>query len=216
MFDIMQVFILQRIDGDRAAPVEALMESNGNENAPRVPLIMATLFAIIAAGAVTDVILDDPESWFGPHILLEIGLITVSLGATVWLGWNWYRSLRSVDRLGRLLEERKEERDRWKSSAQRLLEGLGRAIDAQFETWSLTPAERETAVMMLKGFSHKRIAKLTDRSDRTVRQHAVAVYRKSGLAGRSELAAFFLADLPLPGIDAANPAENEVGGEAET
>jgi hypothetical protein len=32
----------------------------------------------------------------------------------------------------------------------------------------------------------------------TVRQHAVAVYRKSGLAGRAELSAFFLEDLLLP------------------
>ena len=34
-------------------------------------------------------------------------------------------------------------------------------------------------------------------SARTVRQHAVAAYRKAGLSGRAELAAFFLRDLPL-------------------
>lgn len=176
------------------------MDTEERDVAPRVPLILTVLFAIIAVGAVIDVALDDPESWFGPHILFEMALIAVSLGATVYLGRNWYRSIRSVDRLERLLEERREERDRWRSSAERLLEGLGRAIDEQFETWLLTPAERETAVMMLKGYSHKRIARLTGRSERTVRQHAVSVYRKSGLAGRSELAAFFLEDLPLPGV----------------
>jgi hypothetical protein len=31
-----------------------------------------------------------------------------------------------------------------------------------------------------------------------VRQQAIAVYRKSGLAGRAELSAFFLEDLLLP------------------
>jgi hypothetical protein len=41
-----------------------------------------------------------------------------------------------------------------------------------------------------------------------VRQHAVAVYRKSGLAGRAELAAFFLEDLLLP---AAGAAEEKAG-----
>ena len=35
-------------------------------------------------------------------------------------------------------------------------------------------------------------------SERTVRQQALAVYAKSGLAGRAELAAFFLEDLLLP------------------
>ena len=41
-------------------------------------------------------------------------------------------------------------------------------------------------------------AAVLDRSERTVRQHAVSVYRKSGLAGRAELSAFFLEDLLLP------------------
>ena len=50
---------------------------------------------------------------------------------------------------------------------------------------------------LLKGHSHKQIAFETGRSERTVRQHAVAVNQKSGLAGRAELAAFFLDDLPL-------------------
>ncbi|MCL4866883.1 MAG: helix-turn-helix domain-containing protein, partial [Gemmatimonadales bacterium] len=57
---------------------------------------------------------------------------------------------------------------------------------------------REVALMLLKGFSLAQIARLSDRSERTVRQHAIAVYRKSGLAGRAELAGFFLGDLLLP------------------
>jgi len=64
--------------------------------------------------------------------------------------------------------------------------------------WGLTPAEREVALLLLKGQSHKQIAYTTGRSERTVRQHAVAVYQKSGLSGRAELAAFFLEDLLLP------------------
>ena len=56
--------------------------------------------------------------------------------------------------------------------------------------------------MLLKGHSHKRIARLTERSDRTVRQHAVAVYRKAGLAGRSELSGFFLEGLFSPASEA--------------
>lgn len=175
------------------------MDVDDRTGTPPVLLILTVLFAIIAAGAVIDLIMDQPETWLGPHVLFELMLVAVSLGATAWLGRNWYRSVRSVDQLELLLEERREERDRWRSSAERLLEGLGRAIDAQFAEWSLTPAEREAAVMMLKGYSHKRIAKQTGRSERTVRQHAVAVYRKSGLSGRSELAAYFLEDLPLPG-----------------
>ena len=52
--------------------------------------------------------------------------------------------------------------------------------------------------MLLKGYEHKVIAALTRRSERTVRQHAGAVYEKAGLAGRAELAAYFLNDVMLP------------------
>ncbi len=72
------------------------------------------------------------------------------------------------------------------------------AIDGQFAAWKLTAAEREVALLILKGYGHKQIAGATQRSERTVRQHAVTVYQKSGLAGRAELAAFFLEDLLLP------------------
>ena len=78
------------------------------------------------------------------------------------------------------------------------LEGLGRAIDAQFDAWRLTPAERAVALLVLKGYGHKQIAALTERSERTVRQHAGAVYEKAGLGGRAELSAYFLQDLMLP------------------
>jgi DNA-binding CsgD family transcriptional regulator len=61
-----------------------------------------------------------------------------------------------------------------------------------------TLTEQEVALLLLKGHGHKQIAAATGRSERTVRQHAVAVYQKSGLQGRAELAAFFLEDLVVP------------------
>jgi DNA-binding CsgD family transcriptional regulator len=78
------------------------------------------------------------------------------------------------------------------------LEGLGAEIDRQFQAWGLTAAEREVGLLLVKGYSHKEIAALTGRGERTARQHAGTVYRKAGLAGRAELAAFFLEDLLLP------------------
>src|SRR5690606_27259970 len=95
-------------------------------------------------------------------------------------------------------DAQRRERDLWRARAEQLLRGLGEAIDAQLRSWRLTPAERETALLLLKGLGHKEIAAVCGRSERTVRQHAVAVYRKSGLGGRAELSAFFLEDLLLP------------------
>jgi len=174
------------------------MNLTESEHAPNVPLILAVVFVVIMVGAIIDLTLDAPSSWFSAHVLFEGALILISLGAALYLGTGWYRTQRSVDQLERMLEERRQQRDAWQANAERLLTGLARAIDDQFGDWGLTEAERETALMVLKGYSHKKIARLTSRSERTVRQHAVAVYRKSGLSGRAELSAFFLEGLPVP------------------
>jgi DNA-binding NarL/FixJ family response regulator len=78
-----------------------------------------------------------------------------------------------------------------------VLEGLGQAIDRPFDRWGLMPAEREVALLQLKGLRHRAIAELRETSERMVRQQALAVYRKSGLGGRSDLAAFFVEYLLL-------------------
>ena len=87
---------------------------------------------------------------------------------------------------------------RWRSESRTLLNGLGEAIDAQFTRWGLTDAEREVALLLLKGLSTKEIAAVRAGSERTVREHARAIYSKAGLTGRAALSAFFLEDLLAP------------------
>jgi DNA-binding CsgD family transcriptional regulator len=96
------------------------------------------------------------------------------------------------------LEVARAEGAQWRTDMRELLRGLGDAIDAQFDRWSLTPAEREIALLLLKGLSHKEIAAVRSASERTVRQQAQAIYAKANLSGRAALSAFFLEDLLLP------------------
>jgi DNA-binding CsgD family transcriptional regulator len=79
-----------------------------------------------------------------------------------------------------------------------LMRGLGAAIDQQFARWSLTPAEAEVALLMLKGLSHTEISRIRGVSAATTCQQARATDKKAGLVGRHELIAFFLEDLMLP------------------
>lgn len=167
-------------------------------DSPNLHLFLAVVLLAVVAGGMVDLILDAPERWLTTHVLVELVLISISLGSAIYLWSGWYRTLRSLRRTEETLGRHREERDRWRRSARQFLEGLGEAIDDQFDAWGLTPAEREVALLLLKGNSHKRIARITDRSERTVRQHSVAVYRKSGLSGRAELSGFFLGDLLLP------------------
>ncbi len=168
------------------------------ENGTGLRLLLGGILAMIVVGGTIDLILDAPTTWLSFHVLFELAMVMAALvsATALWLGW--WRARRAVAAMARSLEERRAERDAWRASAEKALEGLGRAIDRQFDAWGLTPAEREVALLVLKGLGHKQIAGLTGRSERTVRQHAVTVYGKAGLGGRAELAAFFLQDLMLP------------------
>jgi DNA-binding CsgD family transcriptional regulator len=165
--------------------------------------------ALVATGGLVDLVLDWPSGPSLAHVVFELGVVGLSLSGLVYLGVGWQRERGELARIRRAIDAHRTERDRWRARAEKLLRGLGEAIDAQLEEWKLTPAERQVALLLLKGFGHKEIAELQQRSERTVRQHAVAVYRKSGLGGRAELAAFFLEDLMLPTMDA--PDEPDAG-----
>lgn len=184
---------------------------------PRAPLgaTIVVLLLVVVGGAV-DIALDSPEEWRSGHVMFELLLMAMSLGLAAWLWRSWWLATRRLGEARRDMAAREKvlrgERDAWRASARQALEGLGAAIDRQFDAWGLTPTEREVALLLLKGHGHKQIAALTGRSERTVRQHAVAVYGKSGLGGRAELAAFFLEDLLLPRGAPGGAAEGAAGG----
>jgi DNA-binding CsgD family transcriptional regulator len=176
------------------------------------PWLVLVLAFVIVAG-VTDLVLDAPTTWRSAHVLFEVSVILVSLGFAValWRGWRRAasalgRTQAALARTTRTLAERQAERDAWQRTAEAERAGFGRAIDAQFAAWGLTATEREVASLLLQGLGHKQIAAKTGRSERTVRQHAVSVYSKSGISGRAELAAFFLQELLPPPDQRASAA----------
>lgn len=171
----------------------------------RWPPTLIGFLLVIVVGGLTDIVLDRPQSWWSLHIAVEVGMVAVSLVFAIFLFSHWRRAqlaLRrtraSLTETTQALAERQAERDAWRASAEQALAGLGVAIDRQFSTWNLSRAEREVALLLLKGLGHKQVAAALGRSERTVRQQAVDVYRKAGVQGRSELAAFFLTDIVLP------------------
>ena len=68
-------------------------------------------------------------------------------------------------------------------------------IDEQFNQWAFSRGEKEIALLLIKGLSMKEIANIRGSNENTVRQQASQIYKKSHLAGRMELSAFFLDDL---------------------
>jgi DNA-binding CsgD family transcriptional regulator len=175
-------------------------ESVGIDDGALRWLLAAVLLLAIVGGGF-DLWLDAPSSWLSWHVFYELLLITGAIVTSIALWSGWWHTRRSLAETREVLGVQRAEREAWQASARLALEGLGRAMDTRFTAWGLTPAEREVALALLKGQSHKVIAYETGRSERTVRQHAVAVYQKSGLGGRAELSAFFLEGVMLPEPD---------------
>jgi len=164
----------------------------------RAAPIAAVLFVAIAALIAVDIGADYRSGTDAGHVFTEALVMGLALGGAVTL-WRQLRSVRlRAEQLSVDLAAAKLEAERFRAEAREALRGLGEAIDRQFSRWSLTAAEREVGLLMLKGFSHKEAAAARSTSETTVRQQALAIYRKSGLRNRSELSAFFLEDLLLP------------------
>lgn len=169
------------------------------DDAPdRSPIIEFGLFVIIALLMLADLV-DDAGSNRADtmHLALE-GLIMVAAGIGVLRLWGAVLAERETAKaLSGRLESARAAAVKWEAEAKDALAGLGTAIERQFVAWDLTPAERAVGVLLLRGMSHKEAGAARDTSERTVRQQALAVYRKAGVRSRAELSAFFLGGLPV-------------------
>ena len=153
--------------------------------------IAIAIFSMVLVLIGWDLYIDYGEGASMMHIAVETALFLLAAVGIVLL---WLQ----LDRTKSDLADAIVEAEQWRQESRELLEGLGAAIDRQFDRWGLTKAEAEVGLLLLKGLSHKEIAAIRETSERTVREQSRALYRKSGLSGRSSLSAFFLEDLLLP------------------
>lgn len=164
----------------------------------RVGPLALLLFAIIAVLIGVDIVADYREGTAARHIVAEAAVMALALVGVAALWRQVLATRRRAQLLSVNLEAARLEAARFREEARDALRGLGDAIDQQFGRWGLTPAEREVGLLLLKGLSHREVAEARATSETTIRQQALAIYRKSGLRNRSELSAFFLEDLLLP------------------
>ncbi|MFJ1251943.1 helix-turn-helix transcriptional regulator [Cupriavidus sp. CuC1] len=138
--------------------------------------------------------------------------LVVEAIATLVFVWILYVFVRERERAARDLvalrnaahagERARAERD---DAARALTRNFLQLMQDQFESWKLTPAEKDVALLLVKGLSLEEIAALRESRAKTVRQHAANVYAKAELEGRHQLSAYFLEDLMAP-APASSPA----------
>ncbi len=171
----------------------------------RKAALFAGLFLGIALLVALDLAADARVGSSSRHLLVEGGIFLLAAWGGTWM-FRQQRRLarqaqalrREAEGLSRDLVQVREDAEAWRREAGALVAGLAGAIDQQLGRWGLTTAEQEVALLLLKGLSHKEIGEVRGVSEATVRQQARSLYRKAGLQGRHDLAAFFLEDLLTP------------------
>jgi len=173
---------------------------------PRAPIVIVAVAGVCTVLMALDIHEDYVFGGSAMHLLLEGVILTGStLLLVMGLGqlFNAHFHIAALeDRLNAL----QEERDHWHRETQDLLAGLSTQIEKQFARWGLTPAETDVGFLLLKGYSLKDIAGIRGTKAKTTHQQVQAIYDKTKLHSRSELAAFFLEDLLPKHEDRGHPA----------
>lgn len=168
----------------------------------RLRLFLLGAFVFIGLLAAIDIVADIQEGTEQVHIIIEIFVFILAIFSASAITFRLLKeakeSRRLVNEMTLELQKNREEAIEWKNETQTLLQGLGASINKQFERWSLTTSEKEIGLFLLKGLSHKEVAYIRGVSEATARQQARSIYKKAGLSGRHDLAAFFLEELALP------------------
>lgn len=128
------------------------------------------------------------------HLLVEALIILVSVvGISVLIHELWQRQ-QETENLRKQLSITRADLNETNSKLRQASRQYSEVIQEQLGKWELTPSEQEVALLLLKGLSFEEIAGVRDTKEKTVRQQATAIYRKSGLNGRHEFAAWFFED----------------------
>lgn len=157
-------------------------------------LFFIVLLAVIAVLNISDFITDLHEGSDTLHLLQEAFLVIASLGGIGYLLWEVAQRRQELDTIKQQLLRANNHLSESNEKLQQGAQQYRKAIDQQLTDWSFTPSEKDVAILLLKGLSFEEIAGVRETKEKTVRQQATAIYRKSNLNGRHEFAAWFFED----------------------
>lgn len=130
-----------------------------------------TLCAVFFVG---DVIADiRQDGGIEPHILVELLAVLALIGGLIF----------EIRYIAALLRRQAH----LQRSASMAAAAMTDVIEAHFDHWQLTNAERDVANFLVKGLSIAEIAEARGSAEGTVKSQLNAIYRKSGCQNRGEL-----------------------------
>jgi DNA-binding CsgD family transcriptional regulator len=131
------------------------------------------------------------------HLYTEIAILIVSLlfiGFLLRNSWTRYQELQNLKQELINAHTNINQLNKQNEKMRQANQHYSALIQEQMQEWDFTTSEKEVALLLLKGLSFDEIAAIRCTKDKTVRQQATAIYRKAGVTGRHELAAWFFED----------------------
>lgn len=129
------------------------------------------------------------------HLAYEalISLLTV---IAVYIVWQDIKAGHDTNQtLEKSIQRLDQDNLNYSKQVQALKHELFQVVSSQLKDWSLSKSEQEVAILLLKGLSLEEIGQIRNTKEKTIRQQASAIYKKSNLKGRHELSAYFFEDL---------------------
>jgi len=155
------------------------------------------IFVVILL-SVFDLIEDMEKEEGVLYLLVDISYVAVMLTLLIYLWRALPLTLRQTNvALTSQIIENHRDIESWKQKAADTMKGFSKLISLQFDEWGLTKAEKEVALLLLKGLSIKEVSYVRGTSPGTTRQQATSLYEKANIGSRAELSAFFLEDILL-------------------
>ena len=157
-------------------------------------VFFVALLILITVLTTSDLIGDYLEGTDLWHLAVEAIVVLMSVGGIAYLLNVVLKRQRELDTIKAQLVETNDNLSEARKQISAAGQEYSQVIQKQFDTWQLTPSEKEVASLLLKGLSFDEIANVRNTKEKTVRQQATAIYRKSNLGSRHEFAAWFFED----------------------
>ncbi|WP_420934514.1 helix-turn-helix transcriptional regulator [Alteromonas sp. A081] len=157
-------------------------------------ILSITLICIIVL-KIADLSADVSDDASVTHLIQESILILISSALFLFLIFDIRQRSNDAKALKAELAASSAREQKVTAELQQSKQHFLKAIQAQFDVWGLTPSEKEVAMFLLRGLTLLEIAEMRSTSEKTIRHHASAIYRKADCKGRHELAALFFENL---------------------
>lgn len=163
-----------------ASPEEKTVMNNGNKIKAAFFLTVICTILMLIEGAVEIL---EPEWWeaWEKYHFLEM-FITLGLLASIGFLSVEFSAMRQAN-------------DSLEQKLKVASGSFNRLLEAHYDSWGLTPSEREVARLVLKGCSNAEIAEIRSAATGTIKAQTHAIYSKSGLSGKNQLMGFLLEEL---------------------